>query len=610
MPRLPPRPNLSWPDAATPQADDFADIYFSGDGLSETRAVFLDGCNLPAAWAGRDSFTIGELGFGSGLNLLALWDLWRAHRPAPTARLHFLSFEGYPMAPEDAVGIHAAHPELSELSASLIANWPIRARGVQRIDLPDNLTLTLHIDDIAAALPQAKARCDAWFLDGFAPSKNRDMWSPEAMAHIARLSRPGAIAATYTVAGDVRRNLATAGFAVEKKPGHGRKRERLEARLPGDPQPDTPPRAVAIIGAGIAGACAARAFSRRGCAVTVIDKGAGPGHGASGNPAALVMPRLDATDTREARSLIEAFLLARQLYAALGPDAARPLPANRRARNERERKRFAKLHADPPLTQDLLAPADPDDPDAGYHLPEAYAVRPANALSLLIGGAQTRFNTAVERITTNDQGARLTLSSGDTIAADLVIICAGDQLTCLDLPNAPPITPRLGQIETAAHATRSAHAITDGGYALEAFDNMIFGATFEPTNGPPQVTDAARTQNLETLARLRPDLLADKDRSALTASLTSRAAIRATTPDRLPFAGPVRANEKAPDHDPAPINSIQLIGGLGARGFLWAPLLAELIAARAFNEPLPVEAGIAASLDPDRFRQRALKRGG
>ena len=202
------------------------------------------------------------------------------------------------MPREAAERAHAAWPELAELSAQLRAQWPERARGVQRIVLGDGVTLTLFVDEIAASLPQARAHCDAWFLDGFAPAKNPEMWSAEVLGHVARLSATGARAATYTVAGDVRRNLqATLAFDVAKVPGHGRKKERLEARLMlRDPNAGVAPKRVAIIGAGIAGAWAARAFVRRGCEVTVYDQAAAPGSGASGNPLALVMPRLDAGD--------------------------------------------------------------------------------------------------------------------------------------------------------------------------------------------------------------------------------------------------------------------------------------------------------------------------
>jgi len=578
MPRLPPLPDLDFASGA-PHSRDRDDVYFSGEGLSEKRAVFLTGCGLPDAWAARERFSIGELGFGTGLNLLAAWELWRQTRPSPSARLDYLSFEGFLMGPEDAARIHAMWPELGELSRDLLARWPVRARGVQRIHLPDGVTLTLAVDEISTALPEARASIDAWFLDGFAPSKNGEMWSPEIMGHVARLSAPGARAAT-----DVRRNLQAAGFIAEKMPGHGRKKERLEARFPGTPAQKPAPRRIAIIGAGIAGACAARSFLARGCDVTVFDRGPAPGHAASGNPLALVMPRLDAADGPGARGLIEAYLYARRFYAALGLDAAASLDAIHRPRGDKEALRFAKLLADPPLDETLL-----QGERAGLRYPGAFAVRPSVALPRLLDGATLRFNTSIRSL--------------DDIDADLVMICAGMDMADVAGLSVPPLAGRLGQLECAA-SSGAPNAIADGGYALEAFGQLVFGATFEAANGDPQITEAARAENLATLARLRPGLDPGP--------LVSRAAIRATTPDRFPFVGapPEAANEKAPAQGPAPSRVVRLLGGLGARGFLWAPLLAELATSEAFDEPSPVEASVAEGLDPGRYLRRALRRPG
>ena len=584
MPRLPPLPDLDWPDSqnsAAPFARDHGDVYFSGEGLSEKRAVFLTGCGLPEAWSGREHFTVGELGFGTGLNLLALWDLWRRHRPSPTARLDFLSFEGALIARDDAARIHAAWPELGDLSQQLLARWPDRARGFQRISLPDSVTLTLAIDDITSSIPQARGRADAWFLDGFAPSKNPAMWSAETLNHVARLSVPDARAATYTVAGDVRRNLEAAGFTVAKMPGHGRKKERLEARLAAPSSAIAPPpKTVAIVGAGIAGACAAHAFLRRGCDVTVFDRATAPGSAASGNPLALVMPRLDAADGPAARALVEAWLYARRFYPELGIDAVQRLDAQHLPRGDKEQLRFAKLLADPPLDDTILQPFG-----HGVRHIGAMAIRPQMALPRLMQGAALRFDTQIASVA--------------DLSADLVVICGGMGLATLGV-DAPALTGRLGQLECTP-SSGSPTAIADGGYAVEAFGQLVFGATFEAASGEPQITAAARAQNLETLARLRPDVAPG--------DIASRAAIRATTQDRLPFAGAMPDKEKAPDGTPAPLSPHRLIGGLGSRGFLWAPLLAELVASEALGEPSPIEANVAECLDPGRFQARAARRG-
>lgn len=568
MPRLPPRPSLSWTPEGAPHSDDVGDVYFSGDGLSEKRAVFLKGCGLPEAWENREAFTIAELGFGAGLNLLALWDLWRGFKPAEHARLHLVSTESALMSADDAARIHALWPELAALSAQLLARWPERAAGVQRIHLPDNLTLDLHIGDAAETLAKLDAgdRIDAWFLDGFAPSKNPDMWTGDIIAHVKRLSAPGARLATYTVAGDVRRALEAAGFSVAKVPGHGRKKERLEARLSGEAPTHKHPRTATIIGAGVAGAWVAHALMQRGLDVTVIDEH-GPATGASGNPLALVMPRLDAGDTAQARALIAAFLHASRAWTQLPEDAACTLDVARLPGNERERTRFAKLLADPPLDVSLL---EPRGDGLTHH--RCIAVRPAVAIPALLDGARV-----VQKHT----------ATSAEISADIVVICAGMGSTMFA---DAPLQGRLGQVESAPFPTAShaiaPHAIADGGYVVSAFDTLVTGATFEPApDGPPPIKPEARAENLATLARLRPDI------DATQLAFTSRASVRATTPDRFPLAGRLT-------------DGGFILSGLGARGFLWAPLLAEHIASLALDEPSPLPTDIAATLDPARFNRR------
>ncbi|MBI1359174.1 MAG: tRNA (5-methylaminomethyl-2-thiouridine)(34)-methyltransferase MnmD [Alphaproteobacteria bacterium] len=595
MTRLPPRPALNWPDPETPASLDIGDIYFSGDGLAEKRAVFLDGCGLPGAWADRPRFTIGELGFGTGLSFLAAWDLWRRHRPSPSARLDFLSFEGALLSGEDAARVHARWPELEHLSRRLVQRWPDRARGVQRIELDDGVTLTLFVDDIDAALPQAMARVDAWFLDGFSPAKNPAMWSTETLGQVGRLSAPGARAATYTVAGDVRRALEAAGFTVAKRPGVGRKRERLEADLRSDACAHSPrrTRTALVIGSGVAGAMCCRSLLRRGCEVTVVDAGDAPGAGASGNPLALVMPRLDAADGPAARALLEAYLFARRIWIDLGPDAMRLLDVAHLPRSDRERARFSRLLADPPLDETFLMALDDADQGGGLRHLGAVAIRPDVALPVLLEGAHLRFGCRVTSISETETGATASLATGETLTADLVVVCAGMGAAGIGGLELPPLEGRLGQVECAASTSQGARAVADGGYVLDAFGKLVFGATFEPApEGPPLVSADAQITNLATLERLRPDV-------SNVGPLISRAAIRATTPDRLPFAGRQFASSSAHVH---------LIGGLGSRGFLWAPLLAELVAAETFGEPWPMEASARAILDPDRFARRALRR--
>ncbi|MDP3369305.1 MAG: tRNA (5-methylaminomethyl-2-thiouridine)(34)-methyltransferase MnmD, partial [Brevundimonas sp.] len=229
-------PRLFWTDEGAPRSGRFDDVYFSSeDGLAETRAVFLAGCGLPEAWARRAHFTVAELGFGTGLNIAALLDLWRRTRPAG-GRLSVFSVEGFPLDRDEAARALATWPEIGEAARALLDAWPAATPGFHRLDLPGfDATLDLAVGDVAPALSQWTGRADAWFLDGFAPSTNPAMWSDAVLDGITARSAPGARVATFTVAGAVRRGLAGRGFTVDKRSGHGRKRERLEARAPAAP---------------------------------------------------------------------------------------------------------------------------------------------------------------------------------------------------------------------------------------------------------------------------------------------------------------------------------------------------------------------------------------
>ncbi|NEX95336.1 tRNA (5-methylaminomethyl-2-thiouridine)(34)-methyltransferase MnmD, partial [Caulobacter sp. 17J65-9] len=345
MSSIPPRdPDLVWSDDGAPRSGRFGDVYFSAqDGLAETRAVFLAGCGLPDAWTGREQFTVGELGFGTGLNVLALLDLWRRERPAG-GRLNIFSIEGFPIRREEAERAHARWPELAEVAAPLLARWPARTPGFHRVDLPEfGATLDLAVMDVAEALAAWSGKADAWFLDGFAPSTNPDMWRDEVLAAVAARSAPGARAATFTVAGAVRRGLQAQGFEIAKRPGHGRKRERLEAVFGGAPEPvATPARVVAVVGGGIAGASLVRAFKALGVTPTLVDSG---GPGASGNPAALVTPRFDAGGGPIAAFYAQAFERAVQLY---GDEAVIARGVVQLENTDRDPSRFDRI-ADQPL---------------------------------------------------------------------------------------------------------------------------------------------------------------------------------------------------------------------------------------------------------------------
>ncbi|MCK9564231.1 MAG: tRNA (5-methylaminomethyl-2-thiouridine)(34)-methyltransferase MnmD, partial [Bacteroidales bacterium] len=355
--------SLEWRDGQ-PLSTAFGDVYYSLDnGLAETRHVFLDGNDLPARWASlaNDSdFVIIETGFGSGLNFLAAASLWLATAP-PDARLHFVSCEKFPLRRSDLLQALAAWPELAALAGELGDAYPPLVPGFHRRWLGGGrIALTLIFDDAIRGLESLAASdhpafalacgagADAWFLDGFAPAKNPDLWSPPLFALAARLSRPGATVATFTVARQVRDGLHDAGFTFAKAPGFGRKRDMLKGTFAGTsvgagiatdiatggsvgagagespPVEDglrrrdaplrtrrtarsdnpwyLPPPAhrgdkrALVVGGGIAGCASAAALLRRGWRVTIVDRHGQLGAEASGNPQGILYPRLSVED--------------------------------------------------------------------------------------------------------------------------------------------------------------------------------------------------------------------------------------------------------------------------------------------------------------------------
>ncbi|MFL4469733.1 tRNA (5-methylaminomethyl-2-thiouridine)(34)-methyltransferase MnmD [Tateyamaria armeniaca] len=217
------RAELEWRDGAVPVSLRFDDPYFSlENGLAETRHVFLGGNDLPARF--RDGFAIAELGFGTGLNFLTTWAAWRA--AGMTGRFHFTSFEAYPMDRADMAAALSAFPELAPLAEALIDR--LGSDGCAQFD---DATLTVIMGDVRQTLPDWKGRADAWFLDGFSPAKNPEMWGADLMVEVARHTAARGTVATYTAAGFVRRGLEAAGFDVSRVPGFGRKRHMTRAIL-------------------------------------------------------------------------------------------------------------------------------------------------------------------------------------------------------------------------------------------------------------------------------------------------------------------------------------------------------------------------------------------
>ena len=589
--------HLDWTEAG-PRSRVFDDIYFSADdGLAESRAVFLTGCGLPQAWSGRRRFVVGELGFGSGLNVAALLELWARTRPAE-GQLHIFSIEGFPISSAEAARALSAWPELAAVATRLCARWPGQTPGVHRVEFPEyGAILDLVVGDVATALAGWNGEADAWFLDGFAPARNPAMWSDNVMAQVRAHAAPGARVATFTVAGAVRRGLTEAGFQVDKRPGFGRKRERLEGRLSGTPSDPPRPR-VAIIGGGIAGAAAARAVRALGATAVVIEATA-PGSGGSGNPAALVTPRLDAGLGEAARLWARAFDRAVSLYEST-PNAVISRGVLLLAPDPRDAARHRTIAG-----SDLFAPgaleglgaeqasARLGEPTGDAHRQStALSVDPAAILQAWIGAlviadvAALAFDTGMWRL--------LDRAGGEILAAEVVILAGATGCAALSPGRALPLNPVRGQVSWTTGTLSEAVVAARGGYALPGPGGLLFGATHDRDDASTDLREADHARNRAALAAFLPGLAASLEGR----QLEGRAATRAVTPDGMPLAGRLIPP------------GLHILAGLGSRGFSLAPLLAEHVVAQALGAPSPVPRPAAALVGPGRFATRAARRRG
>ena len=485
---------VAWDENGAPRSRRFDDVYYSSaGGLAEAKCVFLDGCGLPDAWAGRSRFVVGELGFGTGLNILALMDLWRRTRRAE-AQLQVFSVEAFPMPAGDARRALGPWPEIADLADGLLARWPRRAQGFHRLAFAElGVTLDLALMDAAEALEAWDGHADAWFLDGFSPSRNPRMWTQAVLAGVARRSAPAARVATFTVAGAVRRGLEAQGFQVEKKPGFAAKRERLEARLPSLPHDlsGAPPR-VAIIGGGIAGAALARAFRAMGVDPLMLEASA-PGAGASGNAAALAMPRLDAGDGPIGALYAQALARAADLYDQT-PGAVIARGACQTEVGPKDASRFDRIAQSDlfePGAVERLTRADASaclgEPASvgGLRFRDARVVEPATIIEAWLRGVDCIVG-AVGAIEPDGDGWRLIDREGREIArADIVCLACG--LGAAPLADQAPLSALRGQVSLAAAAPRV--PVIGAGYAIPTRDGLLFGATHDRDDASDEVRD-------------------------------------------------------------------------------------------------------------------------
>lgn len=644
---------LDWDEHGQPLSRSYGDVYFSrASGLEESRHVFLAHNRIVERCAAQPAgrrLTIGETGFGTGLNFLCAWQAFAEHAPAD-ARLHFVSVEKFPLTPADLRRALALWPELAPYADQLLAQYRAIHPGFQRLLLDGGrVLLTLLVGDVLECLPQLDARIDAWFLDGFAPAKNPEMWTEELFAELARLSAPEATLATFTSAGFVRRGLIAAGFAMARVKGFGHKREMLAGHYQGQPGERAAPwfarpadpagvRHAVVIGAGLAGCATAASLAARGWRVTLLERHDDIAREASGNPQGVLYLKLSAHGTALSRLIVAGFGHTRRLLERLQRgadwDACGVLQL---AFDAREAERQGKLATAFPA--DLLHALDRQQAEAragialpagGLFYPDAGWVHPPALCRLLVQHPLIDLRPYQEALSLTRQDDRWRVDGDNGVLAEasvLVLACAAEIGRLLPHTQLPLKRIR-GQISrlpaSAASSALSTVVCAEGYVAPPRGGEHTLGASFDFHSDDLSPSVAEHAGNLELLREISSDLAERLDARTLDpTTLEGRAAFRCTSPDYLPLVGPLadgqafaeayavlaRDARQIPD-TPCPwLPGLYVNSGHGSRGLISAPLAGELIAAWLEGEPLPVPRDVAEACHPNRFALRRLIRG-
>ena len=570
-----------------PFSEGFDDFYHNADGgIEKKRHVFLAGNGLPARWAGRERFVILETGFGLGLNFLVTLQTWRRDA-SRCGRLHFVSIEKHPFSLADLQRAHELYPEVRDEAAELHARWPVLVPGVHRLEF-GGAVLTLFIADIKA-LQDLRLSADAIYLDGFAPAKNADMWTPQVLRAVSRLAAPGATAATWSVAGPVRHALEETGFAVEKRPGFGGRREMLVARntRPGTEISAPKTRKAAVVGAGLAGAAICERLCARGWEVDLYERHAAPAQEASGNHAGTFHPIVTSDDSVFARLTRAAFLLSLSSWKNFSAIRWDPCGVLQLARDDKEeaaqRKAIAALALPPDYAQyvtreEASAHAGVPVSAPGLWFPQAGWINPRSLVAAQLESC-TNLRTFFGK-------------SVDALPDAPVVILANSS----EAPNLHPV-PHLNLRKVRGQLTYVPEGALDaphvvvlrGGMVLPPVDGVcVVGASYDIDDedaAPRAESDAGNLERLERMLGARVDA----------ANVAGRVAFRSVAPDRLPVAGKIA-------------EGVHGAFAYGSRGLMWAALVAELIAAELEGEPLPIEGKLADAMHPGRFARRAEAR--
>ena len=602
-----------------PISRQFGDVYFSKDnGLLETRHVFLNGNDLTERLSQLNDyqyFCVGETGFGTGLNILAVWQLWQQLRPENHSHLHVISVEKFPLIKADLIRALNVWTELKPLAKKLIEQYPLPIAGCHRLSFPEQrFSIDLWLgdaQDIFPIIPKTQA-VNAWFLDGFAPSCNPDMWQENVLNHIVRLSEFWTTFASFSVAGVLKRGLKQHGIQISRPRGFGHKREMLKAIWLDTSQTETQSqdsettiavqpkseiskqRKIAIIGAGIAGLSTAWAFAQRGHQVTIYEQNE-PLSGASGNPLALLNPKLCPIEQAHEHLMTLSWQHALNFYLRF--EAFRPIQVQQIAlKNADELLGLVEQYPEKVLSANTKQTDNsiPQTEFSSITLNQAGAVSPHQLRDEILQHPNIILKIAKISALKQIENQTEVWQEQQLIAtADHVIVCCARQSAELfeNYPILKPIRGQVSWVENTNHPLSLNQAYSYGGYCTQLdASHLLLGASFYPNRDDVEVLPADHMHNYELIHSVFPEYA---QQLPSVDTWQGRASVRAQSLDYFPLVG------KMQDHE-----EIYTLAGLGSKGFMFAPLCSEILAALILGELCPVSQKLLDKLNPQRFKKK------
>lgn len=661
---------ITFQNDGSPYSDQFNDIYFdTNQGTSQSECVFINGNNIEARLAkAPDKFVIAETGFGTGLNFLLTLKIVQKIQQSQLDKglalskkklLHFISVEKYPLSKAQLKKSLKMLPQLDEYSQQLLEQYPDSPEENIVLSFLDGaVSLQLIFDDATrglATLAQQKygrhsGIVDAWFLDGFSPAKNPEMWQTELFQQITQLSKEQATLATFTVSGKVKRQLIKAGFRVEKRSASGNKNEMLTGVFQHNPQSGkgyqqrptiSKPQHVSIIGGGIASACAAYALAKSGVKVTVYCQDFSVAQGASSNNIGALYPLIHQQADEISLFYQQAFEQALTYYKSISEqgfsydhDWCGLLEISYKPALELRQQHIANSNIWP---KSLIHSVDKNQASklanislnhGGLFFPKAGWIAPAQLVKQIFKAAESTNRLRIEtgykinKISQQADGQWLLHSTSENFKTNVLIYCGGAQGIPLNIIKQLPLTSVRGQVTSMAtneKIEKLSTVICHKGYLTPTNNNLhCIGATFQKNNFDITAKAEEDEFNLNMLEKCLPDLTQFKASDIV----SSKARLRCMTPDHMPMVGAmpdIEAHKQQFAHlskdkrwrydQAAPvINNLYMMTGLGARGLCTAPLLADVLTADICGTPYPLDNEQLFNLAPNRFVIRDIIR--